>query len=550
MASPFSPETREAALATLPEEPFDVLVVGGGITGAGVARDAVLRGLTVALIERTDWAAGTSSRSSKLIHGGVRYLQQGDIGLVREAATERAVLRRIAPHRTLPLRMLMPTYGRGMHAKLGLGLWTFERVATVPADERHAMWDCEETLSREPTLDGTRLHGAATFIEYLTDDARLVLDTVRGAHAAGARCINHAAVTALAPGPGGIDVQVTDTLSGGAHRARARVVVNAAGPWMDTVRAFTGATSGPRLHLTKGIHLVVAHARLPIRHAVVMQARDRRAVFAVPRAGVTYLGTTDTDHGPPIDHPEITTADADYLLEAANRTFVGPPLTRADVVTAWAGLRPLLHEEGKAPSEISRKDEIMTSADGTFISIAGGKLTTHRRMAERVVDLVCRRLGDRGVACRTDSVPLPGGERTPAELATLVDTLRARLPRLAAGGAERLSILYGADCERLLARVAADPTAGEPIAGQPDVPRAEVDRALEEEMALTLEDLLERRMRLLSFDPRQGLGGVETLAALAGARLGWDTARTAAEIEGYRRLASGLTLHMNAGGGP
>jgi len=196
MAPPLSPEAREAMLARLPAERLDLLVVGGGITGAGIARDAALRGLAVALVERNDFAAGTSSRSSKLIHGGVRYLEQGDVALVRESADERQILRRLAPHLTAPLLMVMPTYGRTMHTKLAVGLWTFEKIATVPADERHAMWTREETLRNEPALDGERLFGAATFTEYLTDDARLVLATVKGAHAAGAHCVNHVAVTA------------------------------------------------------------------------------------------------------------------------------------------------------------------------------------------------------------------------------------------------------------------------------------------------------------------------------------------------------------------
>src|SRR5438309_1537897 len=218
MASPFSPETREATLAALPATALDLLVIGGGITGAGVARDAALRGLRVALVERLDWAAGTSSRSSKLIHGGVRYLEQGDVGLVREAATERAVLRRLAPHLALPVRMVMPTHGRAGHAKLGLGLWTFERIATVAPEERHAMWSREEALAREPTLDGTRLHGAATFIEYQTCDARLVLETVLGAHAAGALCVNHVEAIEIAGG----EVALRDTFTGRSIRAHGR----------------------------------------------------------------------------------------------------------------------------------------------------------------------------------------------------------------------------------------------------------------------------------------------------------------------------------------
>jgi glycerol-3-phosphate dehydrogenase len=535
VAAPFSPETREASFAALPSADLDVVVVGGGITGAGVARDAALRGLTVALVERTDFAAGTSSRSSKLIHGGVRYLEQGDVGLVREAASERIVLRRIAPHLTVPLRMVMPTYSRATHAKLGLGLWTFERIATVPADERHEMWDRAETLRAEPILDGTRLHGAAVFTEYLTDDARLVLDTVKGAHEAGALCVNHVEAIEIAEN----DVVLRDRLTGAVGRVRGRVVVNAAGPWVDEVRRRAGALAGPRLHLTKGIHLVVPHARLPVRHIVVMQARDHRSVFAVPRGGATYLGTTDTDHGPPADRPDVTADDADYLLEAANRTFAGPPLGRADVVAAWAGLRPLLHEEGKQPSEISRKDEIMTAASG-LVSIAGGKLTTHRRMAERVVDLVVGRLGRSVAPCRTADVLLPNGELTPEELVLLERTVRERLPRLASGGAERLVRLHGAGCRRLLARAGADPSAGEPLPGQHAVPRAEIADALDEEMALTLEDLLERRTRLLLFDPAQGLDCAEAVAAMAAARLGWTAERRAREVEDYRALATGL----------
>ena len=536
MASPFSPETREATLAALPDAALDLLVVGGGITGAGVARDAALRGLAVALVERTDWAAGTSSRSSKLIHGGVRYLQQGDVALVREAAAERQVLRRLAPHLAVPLRMVLPTYGRAAHAKLGLGLWTFERMTAIPGDERHAMWSREEALAAEPLLDPTRLHGAATFVEYLTDDARLVLATVRGAHEAGALCVNHAAVTALACGRASSEATVEDRLSGRRLRVRARVVVNAAGPWLDGVRALEGRLTGLRLHLTKGIHLVVPHARLPIRHIVVMQAPDKRSVFAVPRGAFVYLGTTDTDFGEPVDHPEIRAEDADYLLDAANRTFRGPALGRDDVVSAWAGLRPLVHQDGKAPSEISRRNEIVVAESG-LVSIAGGKLTTHRRMAERAVDLVCERLG-RGGPCRTADVALPGAALAPADPATLAAALARRLPGLGPEGGERLVGLYGADAERIAARAEAAAAPGALLRGSARVLRAEVEHVLDEEMALGLEDVLERRMRLLHFDAHRGLDEVEAVADLAAARLGWDAARHRTEVDAYRRLAA------------
>jgi glycerol-3-phosphate dehydrogenase len=534
MASPFSPETREATLAALPTADLDLLVVGGGITGAGVARDAALRGLAVALVERTDWAAGTSSRSSKLIHGGVRYLEMGDVGLVRESANERAVLRRLAPHLAEPVRMVMPTYSRTAHAKLGVGLWTFERIATVAPDEGYEMWDRDAALAAEPLLDASRLHGAAVFTEYLTDDARLVLETVKGAHAAGALCANHLEAIEIADGVASLRDRLTERVL----RVRSRAVVNAAGPWVDEVRRRARALTGARLHLTKGIHLVVPHARLPVRHIVVMQARDRRSAFAVPRDGITYLGTTDTDYGPPADHPAVDRADADYLLDAAQRTFAGPALAVADVRGAWAGLRPLLHEEGKRPSEISRKDEIMTAESG-LVSIAGGKLTTHRRMAERVVDLVVRRLGRRVDPCRTDAVPLPGGALAAEDLAPLARTLGERLPGLGPAGAARLVRLYGTGCRDLLARVERDPRAADPLPGT-DVRRAEIDLVLDDEMALTLGDILERRTRLLLFDPEQGLACAEAVAAIAATRLGWDAARTATELAEYRALAADL----------
>jgi glycerol-3-phosphate dehydrogenase len=540
MASPFSPETREANLTALPAGDFDLLVIGGGITGAGVARDAALRGLRVALLERNDFAAGTSSRSSKLIHGGVRYLQQGDIALVRESAAERDVLGRIAPHLALPRRMVMPTYGRAMHAKLSIGLWTFDKLTGISADERHETWTRDETLAREPLLDGARLHGAVVFTEYLTDDARLVLDTVRGAHESGALVANHAEVTAMTRGHASSTVTVHDTLTGTTRDVAARSVVNAGGPWVDEVRRRAGALTGARMHLTKGVHLVVPHERLPLQHIVVMVARDKRSVFAVPRGSCTYLGTTDTDYGTPADNPEVTAADVEYLLDAANRTFCGPPLSSHDVVGSWAGLRPLLHEEGKSPSEISRKDEIMEDTASGLISIAGGKLTTHRRMAERVVDLVVKRVGGKFGPCTTDRVPLPNGEFTAEELLVLQNTLKQRLPRLGIPGAQRLVRLYGAGAVRILERAEAAPWSAEALPGQPEVLRAEIAHSLDEEMPLTLEDLLERRTRLLLFDARQGLAGAEETASIAAARLGWKPARVMAELDAYQRLAASL----------
>jgi glycerol-3-phosphate dehydrogenase len=530
--APLAPDAREAALATLSTADLDVLVVGGGITGAGVARDAALRGLRVALLEANDFAAGTSSRSSKLIHGGVRYLQQGDVALVREAANERQVLRALAPHLAEPLRMVLPTHGLGAQTKMRAGLWAFERLTSVPPGEHYAMWGREEALRAEPLLAPERLYGAAMFVEYLTDDARLVLANVASAAEHGALVANHAEVTALDGG----EATVRDTLGGRTLRCRARMVVNAAGPWVEEVWRRAHVAGGRRLQLTKGIHLVVDHARLPLRNAVVMSARDKRSVFAIPRDGISYVGTTDTFVADPAYEPGVTRDDVDYLLEAANRTFRGAPLAASDVLGSWSGLRPLLAEEGKAPSEISRKDELMVDPAHKLVSVAGGKLTTYRKMAERVVDAVVQALGASAGPCRTAEVPRPGGERP----APTPDAVARRLPALGLAGATRLVRLHGAYADDIAARTEADAAAGALVDGLAGVLRAEVEHVLDAEMALALSDVMERRLRLLTFDPHQGLAGVEAVARIAAARLGWDDARTAAEVDAYRTLAHGL----------
>jgi glycerol-3-phosphate dehydrogenase len=484
-----------------------------------------LRGLATGLVEAVDFAAGTSSRSSKLIHGGVRYLAQGDVGLVREAAAERLVLKRIAPHLAVPVTMLIPTYGRGTHLKLSTGLWTFEKLVTVEATDRHRMLDRAEALAAEPLLADGALFGAAAYGEYLTDDARLVLDNVRDAHLAGALCANHAEVMTLERG----QAVVRDTLSGTEHRVRARVLVNAAGPWASEVERRARIPGGLRLQLTRGVHLVVSRARLPLRDVVVMNARDKRSVFAVPRDDVTYLGTTDTLFDRAVLNPGVTREDVDYLLDAANRVFAGPPLAPGDVVGSWAGLRPLLHEDGKAPSEISRRDEVLVDEATGLVSIAGGKLTAYRTMAERVVDLVVVRLGRRPLVCLTAELSLPSARGvlpTPAALA-------AALPGLTVRAAERIVRLYGVDALAVARRAAA-------LGGVVHLLAAQVEQAVEQEMAMTLEDVLERRTRLLLFDAQQGLAEADDAAELLAQRLGWNRERTAQELDAYRRLAMSL----------
>jgi glycerol-3-phosphate dehydrogenase len=530
--------TRTKNLSVLSEQQFDLLVIGGGITGAGVARDAALRGLSVAVVERRDFACGTSSRSSKLVHGGLRYLQQGDVGLVREAATERYALRKLAPHLARPRQMVVPAATRSGYAKLGVGLWTYDRIAGVSDRERYRMLSKEEALAIEPMLRAEGLYGAGLYYEYVTDDARLVMEVMKSAAGMGVVAVNYASVVGFELTDGRIDrVSIRDELSGDAITARARVVVNGAGPWVDAVRLLSEQGEKPRLHLTKGIHLGIRRERLPLSRIVVMNARDKRGVFAIPRGAVTYLGTTDTSYLKPEDYPQITMEDVTYLLDAANRTFGIEPLTAADIVSAWAGLRPLLHQEGKKPSELSRKDEVMLGANG-LVSVAGGKLTTFRRMAERVVDIAVEALKKQQVQLpapigKSDEMLLSSGE-TGDDVDGYAERLRSRWPRVGTDVVDRLVDLYGSNAERMVEAMSADPRLAERLSPNLAVTQAEVQYAVREEMAMTLEDFLERRSRLLLWDPDNGVTVAESAARAMGAILGWDAQRVETEVSSYR----------------
>jgi glycerol-3-phosphate dehydrogenase len=530
----FSRESRAADLAQMAAECCDVLVIGGGITGAGVARDAALRGLRVALVERRDFASGTSSRSSKLIHGGVRYLQQGDVGLVLEAAEERRILRRIAPHLTQPRPMLVPAYGVGTHTKLNVGLWTYEKIAGIPESERHEMLDRDAALEREPGLKPDGLTGAALYPENLTDDARLVLATVRSAKRAGALVASYAEARGMSPNGRVTRVHVHDLEDGRDLTIEAKVVVNAAGPWSDSVRALEGPITGAKLHLTKGIHFVVHKRDLPIRDMVIARAPDKRQIFAIPRGEVVYVGTTDTDYGAAADYPKIDGEDVDYLIGALRAVFPAVTWGAERVISAWAGLRPLIHEDGKKPSEISRKDEIAVSSAG-MISVAGGKLTTYRKMAEKVVDLAIERLGI-SRSTTTADVPIEGGN-LPAPPEEYACDLAARHAQagIPAEVIDRLVLHHGTAADDLLTRAAA---AHSGLLSGKTILEVEVDHAVESEMAMHLIDVLERRLRLLLFDPARGLDVAGVVAARMGTMLGWDSERRRRELDEYSEVAA------------
>ncbi len=387
-------ESRSHTLDRLRKETYDLLVIGGGITGCGIALDAVTRGLRVALLEKNDFASGTSSKSTKLIHGGLRYLKQLEFGLVREVGSERAVLHALAPHLVVPEKMLLPLYE---HHGLGywltsIGLKIYDWLAGVTPEDRRRMLTRRQTIRVEPLLGNTDVKGGALYAEYRTDDARLTIEIIKTAIRHGAVALNYVQVTDfLKEGDEIRGVVASDVETGAELNVKAEVVVNAAGPWVDELRKADHSLTGKRLHLSKGVHIVVDREKFPVSQAIYFDVvDDNRMIFAIPRGRVTYIGTTDTSYYDSQDAVHTTLADAEYLIRAVNNSFPGIALSVSDVESSWAGLRPLIHEDGKSPSDLSRKDEIFISGSG-LISIAGGKLTGYRKMAERVVDLVARK---------------------------------------------------------------------------------------------------------------------------------------------------------------
>ena len=383
---------RSESILALKSANFDLLVIGGGITGAGIALDASSRGLKVALVEMQDFAGGTSSRSTKLIHGGLRYLKQGDIGLVREVGRERAVLHRNAPHLVIPEKMLMPIVEGGQNGKLlsAIGLSIYDYLAGVPRLERRKMMNKSQAINQEPLLDKKALKGGALFYEYRTDDARLTIEVLKTSMEHGAVCLNYLKVTGFIYKDEKISgVNLQDIISNDSFSIQVKNVVNACGPWVDELRLFDKSLNYKKLHLTKGVHLVVPYEKFPVSQSIYFDIPDGRMIFAIPRGKITYFGTTDTNYSGCIDQPVVTKEDAKYLIDAANSFFKQLNLGINDVISSWAGLRPLIHEEGKSATELSRKDEIFISKSG-LISIAGGKLTGYRKMAERVVNLLTK----------------------------------------------------------------------------------------------------------------------------------------------------------------
>lgn len=416
MTPKFSSQERHTLFESIDEAHFDLLVIGGGITGCGISLDAADRGLKVLLVEMQDFAAGTSSRSTKLVHGGLRYLKNLEVKMVAEVGKERAIVFENGPHVTTPEWMLLPFYKGGTFGTLStsIGLLLYDFLAGVKRNERRKMLSAQTAIEHEPLLKKNGLKGGGEYVEYRTDDARLTMEVLKRSIEFGATALNYAKVEQLLyKDEKVIGAVIVDQISNKKTNVYAKKIVNATGPWVDTIREKDHSKQGKQLRLTKGVHVVIDQSRFPLKQAIYFDTPDKRMIFAIPRSGKTYVGTTDTFYKGEIAHPKMTSQDRDYIIKAINDMFPTVSITENDIESSWAGLRPLIYKEGQNPSEISRKDEIWESPSG-LITIAGGKLTGYRKMAEHVLDMVLEKLNtEYGVnfrKCRTRTLHISGGD--------------------------------------------------------------------------------------------------------------------------------------------
>jgi glycerol-3-phosphate dehydrogenase len=552
--------SRDRAIEALAGEQFDVAVIGGGITGAGVALDAASRGYSVVLLEKADFASGTSSRSSKLVHGGLRYLQNFDLGLVREALLERQLMVKLAPHLVKPLPIVVPAFdGARLDRLVGIGLNMYDvmtfaprrgrrsaRRAEAPGERehdwspsRHRVISGEEVVERLPALQRRNPTEGYLFYDCQTDDARLVLTVLGEAERFGAICANRLEVTALASDGTGVSLTVRDVESDGSFTVRADNVVNATGVWADQLAPdeLHSEAEAPTIIPSRGTHITLAHADVPLVSGAIVPAGEGRSIFALPWLGRTLIGTTDNTYIGDINHVRPSAEDIAYLLRATN-DFFGTGLGPGDVTGAYAGVRPLISTgDSRKSVDISRKAELYETSSG-LITITGGKLTTWRRMAKMAVDRLVERDG-RNAPCRTHEIPL--GE--PVDPATL-----PRVEGVHDEAYAQLAGRYGHVAERVLATAAERGELAQPIVdGLPDL-LAEAPFAARSDQARSIGDVLLRRTRLGLLAARElcspGSRVPDRVGRAIGAELGWDAQRVALEVErfGEEAQAEGIVV--------
>jgi glycerol-3-phosphate dehydrogenase len=544
---------RDEAARRLAAGPLDVLVIGGGITGAGAALDAASRGLRVGLVESRDLAAGTSSRSSKLIHGGLRYLEQGDFKLVKEALRERDLLvSRLAPHLVRPLPFLYPLYKKVVERPyVGAGLVLYDAMeGTRRPVPYHRHLTTRGALRRAPALRPDRLAGAMVYYDAQVDDARYTMTVARTAAAHGAIVLTRASATELLrDGERVTGARVRDEETGREFDVRASAVILCAGVWSDLVHSASGVRAGYQVRMSKGVHLVLAGPAIDATTGMIVRT-SKSVLFFIPWGERWIVGTTDTDWSGDRAEPTATAEDVDYILREANRVLA-KPLNRSDVLGIYAGLRPLVAEppvekhpgNGEKPTtKLSREHVVDTPLPG-LASIAGGKFTTYRLMAQDVVDAAVAGFPEPVPPSVTGQLPLVGADGLPA--------VRASARRLAAdyglevAAVEHLTARYGAAALEVLDIIAADPALGQPLTDGHPYLRAEVAYAVTHEGALHVEDVLARRVRLLIESPDAGTSAAPEVAAIMAPLLGWNRRRRAAEVRGYESFAAVSTAALH-----
>lgn len=499
----FSFKHRPKIMHYLEQYSFDVLVIGGGITGAGIALDAAVRGLSVALVDMQDFAEGTSSRSTKLIHGGLRYLKQFEVGVVAEVGREREIVYDNAVHVTTPEKMLLPLYKKGSLSPLttSIALKVYDRLAGVKKQERRTMLNKKETMELEPLLKQEGLVGGGYYVEYRTDDARLTIEVLKKAVEYCALCLNYAKVTEfLYDKKKVVGAKVVDVITGQSIDVHAAQIVNATGPWVDDVRNKDQTSNKKQLRLTKGVHIVLDQKHFPLQQSVYFDIPDGRMAFAIPRDGKTYIGTTDTLYEGDPKHPMATQEDVDYLITAAKSVFPTANITTETIESSWTGIRPLIYEKGKNPSEISRKDEVWTAPSG-LMTIAGGKLTGYRQMAEMVVDkIVATHKFKHADKCSTRELSLSGARGINAINFSDYVSYKAREGvqyGLTYDEGKQLVLKYGTNVDALFDQVKYLHENGSTM---PLALHAMLLYGMEAEMVVTPSDFFIRRTGLLYFD--------------------------------------------------
>ena len=500
----FSHQQRPDIIKRYESTSYDLIIIGGGITGAGIALDAASRGMKTALVEKNDFASGTSSKSTKLIHGGLRYLKQFQFKMVADVGRERKIVHKLAPHLVLPEKMLLPVLSdssMGMFS-ISIGLKMYDFLAGVKGDDRRKMLGKKKTLITEPLLPDEKLKGSGLYAEYRTDDARLTIELIKSAFQYGADCLNYLEVKDLLYDNKEINgIVCHDHLDGKTVSIKGKYIINAAGPWVDDLRKINNSKKGKHLFLSKGIHLVVDRKKLPVQHSIYFEIEDGRMVFIIPRDQSTYFGTTDTPYSEDKDIINIDLKDVKYLVDAINSMFPSIKLKIEDIKSSWAGLRPLIHEEGKSASEISRKDEIFTSSTG-LISIAGGKLTGYRKMAVKIVNLVNNKINKKYNKkygnSETLKIPLCGNSFTNYNDVTVyIDKISNSLKKLeiSTDYASYLVHNYGIQTDSIIKNISGSGSSN----GELDLLRSELDHCINFEMVYKPLDFLERRTGRLYF---------------------------------------------------